>query len=398
MSRRAQVTLSLLMVAVAAPAPAATFDSAQRTTSHTIESVALDEQRTIMVRTPIDYDPETRYPVVFVTDGEWNFELVASYLDYMADSEVYPRLIVTGVINVNRNRDYIPRVDEDFDDTGGAERFLAFVRDEWVPFVAGRYSASENRILIGHSFGGVITIHTFFTEPELFDAYIALGTSAWMADGVLMEEAEAWFASPRNADAFVYMAVGEGDGGPTVPSSKTLAALFELNAPESLEWTFDITPRTDHFKNMASGMHDGFMALFPAWGFVEQLNAVADSNGTAGVDRWFLEKRTELGYRFLPAWFDLGVAALGMMRRDQLPAALATMRHLRQYHPQNPDVAAFSARVLEADGQLEAAAAEYERAIHLATEHGLHPNEIHIGRLQRGLERVRTAPETERTD
>jgi hypothetical protein len=40
------------------------------------------------------------------TSGEWNFDLVARYLDYMANNDVYPRLIVTGVTNVNRDHDH----------------------------------------------------------------------------------------------------------------------------------------------------------------------------------------------------------------------------------------------------------------------------------------------------
>jgi len=385
------IVSSLLLTLVPAAVPASTFNSAERTTTHIVTSDALGEQRTVIVRTPPGYDPAQDYPVVYVTDGEWIFELVASYLDYMADNDVYPSLIVTSITNVNRNRDYVPRVDAGFDDTGGADRFLEFVRDEWVPFVTDRYSVTDDRILLGHSFGGVFTLHTFFTESDLFEAYVALGSSAWIADGVLFEEAEAWFRAPRNADAFVYMAVGEGDGGPTVPSSRDLAALFEERAPDSLEWTFDVTPRTDHFKNVISGMHDAFMALFPAWGFAEQLATLSASEGDAGVDRWFADMESTLAYRFQPAWFDLGVAAMRMMRAGQAKEALATMRNLRTHHPDNPYVASFSATVFEQSGRLADAASEFERAIKIAREHDLHPNGIHVARLQRGLERVNAA-------
>jgi hypothetical protein len=381
------------MLADPTSAAAVTNNPFERTTNYTITSDALAEKREIIVRTPPEYDPTAAYPVVYVTDGERNFELVASYLDYMADSGVYPRLIVTGVTNVNRNRDYIPRQDTNFDDTGNADQFLAFVRDEWVPSITGRFAASDDRVLLGHSFGGVFTLHTLFTEPDLFEAYVALGSSAWISDRVLFEEAEAWFHAPENADAFLFMAVGEGDGGPTLPSSQDLATLFREKAPESLDWTFDITARTDHFKNTVSGMHDAFMALFPAWGFADELTSAATSEGEAGVDRWFADKQAKLKYRFQPAWFDLSVAAFGM----DAEAALATMRHLRMHHQQSPNVAAFSAGIFEQNGQLAEAAREYERAIKIARDHDLHPNAIHLAPLQRGLDRVRAA-QLERKD
>ena len=184
------------------------------------------------------------------------------------------------------------------------------------------------------------------------------------------------------------MAVGQGDGGPTVPSGEALAGLFEELAPDSLEWSFEITPRTDHFTNMVSGMHDGFMQLFPAWGFPEQLRLAATEGGADAVNSWFRDKERELGYRFIPAWFDLGVAASALAREGDNEAALAITRHLRRHHPHNPHVAAFSAEVYRASGQPGAAAGEYRRAIEIAERDGLHPNEIHLDRLRRGLERV----------
>ena len=323
-------------------------------------------------------------------DGEWNFELVASYLDYMFDNDAFPEMIVTGVQNVNRNRDYVPREDASFRDTGKADDFLEFVKEDWVDFIDYDYSSSQKRVLVGHSFGGVFTLHALFKEPELFDAYIALGSSAWIADRVLFEEADAFFADASGADAFVYMAVGEGDGGPTLPSSTDLAHLFEENAPESMDWTFDITPKTDHFKNFVSGMHDGFMALFPAWGFEGEVKALAEQAGAAGVKVWFAEKENALGFRFKPAWFDMGVTAIGLSRNGNGEAALALMKALRRHYPENAHVANFSATVYSNLQRFERAESEYIRAIAIARERGLHPNAIHIEQLERGLSRVRT--------
>ena len=365
-----------------------TWNSATRTHSHALESSALGETRTVLVRTPPSYEAGRSYPVVYVPDAEWNFELVASYLDYMADNDVYPDMIVTGVINVNRNRDYVPRPDPHHRDTGQADRYLAFVRDEWVPFIAENYRAAPQRVLIGHSFGGVFTLHTLFNEPDLFDAYIALGSSAWIGDRVLFEEAETYFEARPEHDAFVYMAVGENDGGPTVPSSRDLAALFELRAPRTLEWTCDITPGTEHFKNVPSGMHDGFMALFPGSDFDRELAAAARAGGPQAVDRWFESKRSALGWRFLPSWFDLGIVALTLVNQGHEDAALAVMQALREAYPDSAVVADFSGRVFERSGDTGLAREEYQRALRITREQDLHPNAMHEDGLIAALERV----------
>ncbi|WP_425411042.1 alpha/beta hydrolase-fold protein [Hyphococcus sp.] len=377
-----------LIVIAAAPAAADTYNSAERTSAFDIQSDILGETREIFVRTPPVFDENETYPVVYVPDGEWNFELVASYLDYMMDNEIYPNVIVTGARNINRNRDFIPRPDPNFEDTGGADAFLEFVEAEWIAAVEDAYPASGERIFIGHSFGGVIALHALFSKPDLFDAYIALSASAWMSDRVLFEEAEAFFDGDKAAGQFVYMAPGEGDGGPTTPSGAALAEIFAERAPETLEWTFDITPKTDHFKNFVSGMHDAFMALFPAWGFVEEMTARAEQDSAAGVDAWFEEKEAALGYRFHPSWFDFGVAAIRLSAAEHNAAAETLIERLIMIYPDSPHIAAFAAQTFENNGAFDRAVSEYARAIEIAEDRDLHPNVIHLERLGKGLARV----------
>ena len=76
-----QFTYVALMALFSTPIVADTFNSAERTSTHTIESEKLGETRTIIVRTPIGYDPTMQYAVVYLTDGEWSFELGASHLE-----------------------------------------------------------------------------------------------------------------------------------------------------------------------------------------------------------------------------------------------------------------------------------------------------------------------------
>ena len=391
---RALLSLSVLILAPSV-AQAETIGADARMTTFEIRSDLLEETREVYVRTPLHYNPQDKtYPVVYVLDGEWNFEFVAAYLDYMADNYVFPEVIVTGVRNVNRNRDYVPRPDSNFADTGEAGAFLGFVRNEWITEIDETYPVSGERVLVGHSFGGVFTLHTLFSEPSLFDAYIALGSSAWIGDGVLMEEANAFFSRDDDADAFVYMAVGEGDGGPTVPSSKALAEIFQTRAPASLDWTFDITPQTDHFKNVSAGLNDAFMALFPAWGFVDDMKAAAAEDGASGVDAWFAEKRDRLGWRFHPAWFDMGVAAFALTRDGHGGAAIALIENLKTYYPDNAHVADFAASVYEQNGETARAAEENARALALIEQYGLHPNALHRDRLDARADRLNAATDT----
>lgn len=357
------------------------------TTAFDIESSVLGETRRVLVRLPEGHEPGRPYPTVYVLDADGQFEWIAAYLGYMARQAVYPPVIVTGVLNVNRNRDFVPRADANYPDTGEAARFLRFVKDEWVPRIEADHGESSGRVIVGHSFGGVFAMYALFSAPGLFDATIALGTSAWVGDGVLMEQARSWFDDEAPNGQFVYMAVGENDGGPTVPSSRDLAALFELHAPNSLDWQYVETPRTEHFLNVVSGGHGGFMALFPSYGFDDELLAAARAGGREAVDAWFQDKEESLGWRFVPSWFDLGVAAMQVAPTD-VDAALAITSSLLRHHPDHANAMSFHAGVLSRAGRHEEAVVSYQRAIALVESQGLHPNRAHLDSLRQGLARA----------
>ncbi len=383
-----------LVLFAAMSAHADTIGASERTKSQTFQSKALGEKREIYIRTPIHYDETVGYPVVYVLDGEWNFELVAAHLDYMNDNGVMPPVIVTGIRNVNRNRDYLPRADANYYNSGEAGAFLDFVEEDWIRLVEDAYPASGKRILVGHSFGGVFALFSFFEEPTLFDAAISASASAWIADEALFDMAHTRFDKGVPDGRFVYMASGEFDGGPTRPSGEALAAIFKTDAPENLDWVFEIIPGADHFKAFTGALNNGFNQLFPADGFATGVRNVGKEGGAQAVRGWFAEKERMLGWRFFPAWFDFGVIAI-ILSRDDADAAIEIINGARPYHEDNANFAALSAQVFENAGQIENAEAEYERAIALANNLALHPNVIHLDRLESSLQRVRAKKHTE---
>ncbi len=75
--------------------------------------------------------------------------------------------------------------------TGGADAFLAFIEDELKPAIAGAFRVDPGRqALIGHSFGGLFTLHVLFTRPTAFSTYVAASPSLWWADGAVLKEAD----------------------------------------------------------------------------------------------------------------------------------------------------------------------------------------------------------------
>ncbi|CAK7243446.1 MAG: hypothetical protein STHCBS139747_004968 [Sporothrix thermara] len=83
---------------------------------------------------------------------------------------------------------------------GGAAHFhkaitelvLPAVAKEMLPALAPSWD-SMKKVLFGHSFGGLFTLFSLFTAPDVFDVYIAASPSIWFNDAALVEEQEKQF-------------------------------------------------------------------------------------------------------------------------------------------------------------------------------------------------------------
>jgi predicted alpha/beta superfamily hydrolase len=92
-----------------------------------------------------------------------------------------PELIVVGVtwggINPNpdslRARDYTPTNEIRTKQSGGADKFLLFIKDELFPFMEKNYRVNDDRTLMGCSLGGLITLYAFLTHTDMFTGYAA---------------------------------------------------------------------------------------------------------------------------------------------------------------------------------------------------------------------------------
>src|SRR4249920_595847 len=163
-----------------------------------------------------------KYPVIYLMDSQWDFPLLKClYGEHYFDGFV-PELIVVGVtwggVNPNpdslRARDYTPTKEARSPQSGGADNFLSFMKNELFPFIETNYKADgNNRTLMGCSLGGLFTLYTLFTQPELFTGYAAASPAVgW--DREVLYKYEKEFAERRSAKPLrVYMTVGDVERG-----------------------------------------------------------------------------------------------------------------------------------------------------------------------------------------
>ena len=159
--------------------------------SYRISSRVLNETRVIDVTLPASYgtDSTRRYPVLIVLDGDVEQQIAATTARFYAETSQIPELIVVGVRNTNRGRDFTPALQPDFPAppevpvAGGADNFLDFVGDELVPYIDRHYRTAPLRVLVGHSLGGLFAIYTVGHRPTLFTGYIVMEPSVWWNRG-----------------------------------------------------------------------------------------------------------------------------------------------------------------------------------------------------------------------
>jgi uncharacterized protein len=168
----------------------------------TVHSKILNETRRIWVYLPASANNKmfTRqvYPVVYLLDGPAHFHSVTGLVQQLSNS-VLPEMIVVGIQNTDRTRDLTPthsstaspygQTAEMLKNSGGGDNFLAFIEKELMPYIDTTYPVAPYKMFVGHSYGGLLVMHTLLTKPGLFNSYVALDPSVWWDDQVLVKKA-----------------------------------------------------------------------------------------------------------------------------------------------------------------------------------------------------------------
>lgn len=166
-------------------------------------SSALGNSRSVLVYLPPGYeeDPERRYPVLYMHDGQNIFDAATSFIGVewnvdealermIADEEVEP-LIVVGICNTSeRAFEYTPTQDANRGEGGGADRYADFIVDELKPFIDASYRTKpggNSTGIMGSSLGGIASLYIAWTHPDVFTRVGAMSTAYWWSNGHILE-------------------------------------------------------------------------------------------------------------------------------------------------------------------------------------------------------------------
>lgn len=158
-------------------------------------SPQLGNRRDILVYLPPNYEQSnTRYPVIYMHDGQNLFDQVTSFAGEWQVDETMEALsrrgyeaIVVGLPNMGEQRldEYSPFPQPRYSIGQGA-KYLDFILQTVKPLLDRDFRTLPDRAhtgMIGSSMGGLISLYAFFCPPQAFGFVGVMSPSLWFAQG-----------------------------------------------------------------------------------------------------------------------------------------------------------------------------------------------------------------------
>jgi predicted alpha/beta superfamily hydrolase len=178
-------------------------------------------QYQLHVGLPASYgtDKTRRYPVVYVTDAYWDFQKLTAVEGVLVYDKLAPEFIVVGIGYPGENLDYGKMRNWELapatfpgmtpEDSGHSAEFLKSIKEEIIPFVEKEYRADPSfRVMSGSSMGGLFTLFAMFTEPDLFQGYVAASPAAIACNDWIFGYEEAFAKSGKAINARCFASGG----------------------------------------------------------------------------------------------------------------------------------------------------------------------------------------------
>jgi predicted alpha/beta superfamily hydrolase len=228
----------------------------------TIKSDVLKQNRIISILLPEGYnDKKAVYPVIYVLDADGRLQHTAMTARFLFQNNKMPEAIVVGVSNIDRNHDFLPDSSQSAPTGGGAGNFMRFFKQELIPYIDKNFRTEPFKVLVGHSYGGEFAMDALLSDPDIFDAYIAIDPSFWYKNQVLVKKASDEFSRLKNWNKSVFITGREGDGMANMAITP-MEDVLKKSAPKGLNWKVVSYAGEDHGSVPFKSVYDGFRYIF----------------------------------------------------------------------------------------------------------------------------------------
>ncbi len=314
---------------------------------NTVFSKVLNEEREYWVSLPEGYDSKQKYPVVYLVDGEYNFEYTAGILRNLSGLQAkIPKMILVAIPNTNRTRDLTPtrltvffngKKTDDYPDSGGAKKFLIFLTTELAPHIEAQYMTQPYRMFIGHSDGGMFGLYANLEEPAFFTSLIIMDPSVWWDSQAMVKMLKNRLSRPPTNHVTLYMSAAnnpDSEGYPegfVINPQREYSSLLSTWSSDSFRHTLEYFEKENHFSVPLPSLINGFEFIFDNYMFNFEK---AYNNPSYLVDHYAIQSE-KLGYRVKADISLIFMLANILESEDELHRAIEAVKLGVELYPDN---------------------------------------------------------------
>ena len=331
-----------------------------------INSKILKQERSIVISLPKDYEQSKQgYPVMYLLDGSSHIDHTSSSSRYLAGIGASPGIIIVGINNIERAYDLTPIKDEEAQfKTGGGDKFIDFIDQELKPYINKNYRTIDYNIFTGHSLGGLMTVYALINRSEVFDAYFAFSPSLWLKKDDMMALASKAFKNKPNLNKYLYINLGNEQGG-MIPAFDAFEKILIELAPKSLRYKLERYPNESHMSIPLIGQVSAYRDLYAKW----QISRDMFELGAKEVVAFYKELSESFGYEITPN--ENGVNNMGyyhLTNKKDIESAMELFKLNVKNYPNSANVYDSLADAYQQQNKLDKALKMVNKAISMSKE------------------------------
>ncbi len=228
-------------------------------------SPKLNEEREITIGLPPSYltNPNKKYPLLIVLDGDYLFDPFQGALNYGAYWDDLPEVIIVGV---NQNKNNERETDCTIDQNTGlpdekGNQFFEFIGMELVGYMEKKYRIAPFKIIAGHDITAGFLNFFLYKEKPLFDAYISM--SPELATG--MEQNLPNRFNVLEQPIYYYQSTADGDVKKMQARIKALDVDLKKITKPTINYKFDEFKGASHYSLVLHSIPNALYQFFSVY-------------------------------------------------------------------------------------------------------------------------------------
>lgn len=217
-----------------------------------VPSKILGDDREIEILLPENYSGTGKYPVIYITDANYNFEIPSNYITQLIKFDAIPEAILVGIIQKNRGQEmdvFLSQSGLDFQD---------FISKELIPFVDANYNTSGFNSIVGHSDGAEFNHLLMITKDNPFRGFVNISENL---NNDVIAEISSFFQTYSGKKIYYFIASGKYDSPYRIDAGKLIQNQFLSSKNTSVVLTNTLY-EADHQNLIAKSLVDAISFIF----------------------------------------------------------------------------------------------------------------------------------------